>query len=356
MTIKVIALGFLFNNSVLREKKMGPYIRNPWNILDFIVVCASILDFVVMIKKSISIGEEKDPDEAQSGVSSNLQSVKALRALRALRPLRMISRNQGMKLIVNALLSSLPSMTNVTIVCSLFILIFAIIGVNSFKGRFGFCEIDDESLLDEIFTYQDCLDRGGAWFVPKETFDNVMLGCRTLFEMMSTEGWIDVMNGGIDGISPDADGLPMQPKLNNSALPVGYFVVFMVFGSQFILNLFVGVIMDNFNKIKEKEEWGSLFVTDDQRCWIDAQRLGMAKKLQKKIDPPEGWRGRIFNLVNHSVFEGIIMCFIAINTMVMASAYDGIPAAAEKAFEYCNYLFAFIFNCEMVLKLLGLGG
>ena len=130
----------------------------------------------------------------------------------------------------------------------------------------------------------------------------------------------------------------------------------MVFGSQFILNLFVGVIMDNFNKIKEKEEWGSLFVTDDQRCWIDAQRLGMAKTLQKKIDPPEGWRGDIFKLVNHSVFEGIIMFFIAINTMVMASAYDGIPAAAEKAFEYCNYLFAFIFNCEMVLKLLGLGG
>jgi hypothetical protein len=62
----------------------------------------------------------------------------------------------------------------------------------------------------------------------------------------------------------------MQPKLNHSPWAIGYFVVFMVFGSQFILNLFVGVIMDNFNKIKEKEEWGSLFVTEDQRCWIDA--------------------------------------------------------------------------------------
>jgi len=28
--------------------------------------------------------------------------------------------------------------------------------------------------------------------------------------------------------------------------------------------------MDNFNKIKEKEEMGGLFVTDDQRLWIDA--------------------------------------------------------------------------------------
>lgn len=184
-----------------------------------------------------------------------------------------------MKLIVNALLSSLPSMTNVTIVCSLFILIFAIIGVNSFKGRFGFCEGLEDDVLETIVTQQDCFDAGGDWFTPNETFDNVIVGCRTLFEMMSTEGWIDVMNGGIDGIAPDADGNPMQPKLNNSALPVGYFVVFMVFGSEFILNLFVGVIMDNFNKIKEKEEMGGLFVTDDQRLWIDAQRLGLARTL-----------------------------------------------------------------------------
>ena len=46
----------------------------------------------------------------------------------------------------------------------------------------------------------------------------------------------------------------MQPKFNNSPIMILYFVIFMVFGSQFILNLFVGVIMDNFNKIKEKEE------------------------------------------------------------------------------------------------------
>jgi len=71
----------------------------------------------------------------------------------------------------------------------------------------------------------------------------------------------------------------MQPKTNNSMVSIVYFVIFMIFGSQFILNLFVGVIMDNFNKIKEKEEWGSLFVTEDQRAWIDAQRLGLAKKL-----------------------------------------------------------------------------
>ena len=40
-----------------------------------------------------------------------------------------------------------------------------------------------------------------------------------------------------------------------------YFVSFMIIGSQFIINLFVGVVIDNFNKIKEQDEMGNCFVT-----------------------------------------------------------------------------------------------
>ena len=123
----------------------------------------------------------------------------------------MISRNKGMKLIVNALLSSLPSMTNVTIVCCLFLLIFAIMGVDWFKGQFDFCEMEDPEMLAQVITSEDCIRLGGEWVNPKETFDNSLLGFRTLFEMMSTEGWIDIMNAGIDSVNP-VDGLQMQPK------------------------------------------------------------------------------------------------------------------------------------------------
>ena len=136
--------------------------------------------------------------EEAAQVTASLQSLKALRALRALRPLRMISRNQGMKLIVNALLASLPSMTNVTIVCFLFLLIFAILGVGFFKGSFGSCAIDDESKMEFIKTKIDCLAEGGTWNNPNENFDNTLIATRTLFEMMSTEGWLDVMSAGID--------------------------------------------------------------------------------------------------------------------------------------------------------------
>ena len=49
-----------------------------------------------------------------------------------------------------------------------------------------------------------------------------------------------------------------------------YFVAYMIIGSQFIINLFVGVVIDNFTKIKEREEMGGkgVFVTDSQKKWL----------------------------------------------------------------------------------------
>lgn len=75
--------------------------------------------------------------------------------------------------------------------------------------------------------------------------------------MTSTEGWTDVMYNGIDSV-----GVGLQPKTNNQIWLVIYFVAFMIVGSQFIINLFVGVVIDNFNTIKEKEELGNTFVTE----------------------------------------------------------------------------------------------
>ena len=94
-------------------------------------------------------------------------------------------------------------------------------------------------------------------------FDNVFNAMMTLFQMMTTEGWQGVMYNGID-----ATGLDMQPKKDNNFVMCLYFVAFMIIGCQFIINLFVGVVIDNFNKIKEKDEMGNNFVTQEQRAWI----------------------------------------------------------------------------------------
>jgi hypothetical protein len=91
------------------------------------------------------------------------------------------------------------------------------------------------------------------------------MAMQTLFEMMTTEGWLDVMYNGID-----ARGVDLQPKKNyNPIFSIIFFCGFMVVGSQFILNLFVGVIIDNFNKIKVISETGGALLTSTQREWIE---------------------------------------------------------------------------------------
>ena len=75
--------------------------------------------------------------------------------------------------------------------------------------------------------------------------------------MMTTEGWVDVAYNGIDCV-----GIEMQPIRDHEPLFMFFFISFMIVGSQFIINLFVGVVIDNFNTIKEKEELGNMFVTE----------------------------------------------------------------------------------------------
>ena len=206
--IKIIAKGLVFNSL----GPIQPYMRSYWNMLDGFVVAASLVDLIFMILKI---------DMQQ------LQALKALRALRALRPLRVISKDEGMKLIVNALLASIPSMSNVLLVCSLFILIFSIMGVNFFKGTFYHCQDKPGALIlidmDTVFTKEDCINGqeamtfangtsvayrpAGLWINKSSTFDNTIEAMSTLFQMMTTEGWVDVMQDGIDNT-----GLGNQPK------------------------------------------------------------------------------------------------------------------------------------------------
>merc|ERR550514_303049 len=115
MLLKIFVLGFIMNK--------GAYLRDAWNILDFVIVIVSIISL------------------AAAGVPG-LKSLRSLRTLRVLRPLRLVNRYPGLKLVVNALLASGPKILDVLVVCLLFFLIFAIVGINFFKGRLNTCDGD----------------------------------------------------------------------------------------------------------------------------------------------------------------------------------------------------------------------
>jgi hypothetical protein len=116
LILKVAVYGFLLNGT-------ESYMRNSWNIMDCIIVIFSIISVVF------------------SGV--NLGIIKVLRMLRVLRPLRMISRNPGLRIAVQSLINAIPDIGNVLVVSLLFLLLFAILGTNFYKGTFFSCNTDN---------------------------------------------------------------------------------------------------------------------------------------------------------------------------------------------------------------------
>ena len=69
-SIKIIAQGFLFNNATMRQKGFPPYIKNPWNIIDLVVVVASLIDFIVLLQ-TVHRTESGD-DGSESNIASSL--------------------------------------------------------------------------------------------------------------------------------------------------------------------------------------------------------------------------------------------------------------------------------------------
>jgi hypothetical protein len=132
--IKVVVMGFYWGERT--------YLKDPWNILDFVIVFFS---FVTWILEAYATGD--------------VSFLRGFRALRALRPLRVVSKNEGIKTVVNALLESIPALINVLLIVMLFLLVFGILGIQLFKGQLGVC--NDGS--DEILTKTMCV---GEYLVP----------------------------------------------------------------------------------------------------------------------------------------------------------------------------------------------
>ena len=333
--LKWFAFGFLWN----QYDGVSAYIRNSWNALDFFIVIISLADIIAL-------------NDSENSTAQNLSSLKSLRAIRALRPLRVASRNEGLKIAIQALLASIPPIGNVLIICLLFLLIFAILGVNFFKGTYYYWQTDLPDMLNQVITRRDWLNIGGVWFRIGANFDNVLIACIVLFEMMTSEGWTDIMANGVD-----ATGIEMEPIYNNRQYMEIYFVVFMILGWFLLINLFTAVITDNFNKIKESKEIGAgTSVSDIQKQWVDVQNIALKLYPIKQMKPPiNKCRIQLFKLVTNVYFEITIIVVIILNTIVNALVYATMSDSYALSIQILNFIFIGIFNIEWILKIIGLG-
>jgi len=103
---KILGMGFVFHTK--------SYLRDPWNWLDFFVVCVSLVNFVPNV---------------------NSGGLKALRTFRILRPLRTINAIPMMKQQIQSLLKALPGLANILTFLIFVYSVFAIFAVQSFAGN-----------------------------------------------------------------------------------------------------------------------------------------------------------------------------------------------------------------------------
>ncbi|XP_015185097.1 PREDICTED: sodium channel protein para isoform X4 [Polistes dominula] len=324
MLIKWLALGF---------KK---YFTNAWCWLDFIIVMVSLINFVASLCGA-----------------GGIQAFKTMRTLRALRPLRAMSRMQGMRVVVNALVQAIPSIFNVLLVCLIFWLIFAIMGVQLFAGKYFKCvDANKTTLSYEIIPDRNaCVAENYTWENSPMNFDHVGKAYLCLFQVATFKGWIQIMNDAIDSREVDK-----QPIRETNIYMYLYFVFFIIFGSFFTLNLFIGVIIDNFNEQKKKAG-GSLemFMTEDQKKYYNAMKKMGSKKPLKAIPRPI-WRPQaiVFEIVTDKMFDMIIMLFIGLNMLTMTLDHYQMSDTFSNVLDYLNMIFIVIFTSECLLKVFAL--
>ncbi|KAM8981865.1 voltage-dependent L-type calcium channel subunit alpha-1C isoform 14-T14 [Sarcophilus harrisii] len=239
--LKVIAYGLLFHPNA--------YLRNGWNLLDFIIVVVGLFSAI------LEQATKADGANALGGKGAGFD-VKALRAFRVLRPLRLVSGVPSLQVVLNSIIKAMVPLLHIALLVLFVIIIYAIIGLELFMGKMHKTCYNQEGLTDapvEDDPSPCALDTGhgrqcqngtickAGWDGPKHgitNFDNFAFAMLTVFQCITMEGWTDVLYWVNDAVGRD--------------WPWIYFVTLIIIGSFFVLNLVLGVLSGEFSKEREK--------------------------------------------------------------------------------------------------------
>ncbi|XP_072538249.1 voltage-dependent L-type calcium channel subunit alpha-1D isoform X4 [Salminus brasiliensis] len=237
--LKIIAYGLVMHQN--------SYVRNGWNMLDFVIVIVGLFSVVLELMT-------KEGDSSQSGGKPGGFDVKALRAFRVLRPLRLVSGVPSLQVVLNSIIKAMVPLLHIALLVLFVIIIYAIIGLELFIGKMhATCYLNGTRTLAEEEPAPCSLSGHGRhctvngtickddWQGPNNgitNFDNFLFAMLTVFQCITMEGWTEVLYW-----MNDAMGFE---------LPWVYFVSLVIFGSFFVLNLVLGVLSGEFSKEREK--------------------------------------------------------------------------------------------------------
>jgi len=203
------------------------YFKLGWNVFDFIIVVFSIVGIIV-------------EDVLQKDMILSPGLLRVVRVFRLGRLLRFFEGAKGVRRLLFALVKSLPGLVNIAMLLCLIIFIYAIIGMSSF----GY--VKKTNGITDVVNF--------------ETFGNSML---LLFRVGTAAGWntiLDPLMVTPPDCDPDLDNGGLNGNCGNRFLAVFFFVSYIVIIFLIIINMYIAVILENFNEAQQQEEIG---VSDD---------------------------------------------------------------------------------------------
>ncbi|XP_030625015.1 voltage-dependent N-type calcium channel subunit alpha-1B [Chanos chanos] len=240
--IKIIALGFVFHK--------GSYLRNGWNVMDFVVVLTGIL---------AKVGSDFD--------------LRTLRAVRVLRPLKLVSGIPSLQVVLKSIMKAMVPLLQIGLLLFFAIVMFAIIGLEFYMGRFHtncYKNGTDKPLLDHpcgkdppSYVCDNGTDCRDGWIGPNSgitNFDNILFAILTVFQCITMEGWVDILYHANDVYGNTWNWL--------------YFIPLIIIGSFFMLNLVLGVLSGEFAKERERVEKRQEFLKLRRQQQIERELTG----------------------------------------------------------------------------------
>uniref|UniRef100_A0A8B9NRV5 Voltage-dependent L-type calcium channel subunit alpha n=1 Tax=Accipiter nisus TaxID=211598 RepID=A0A8B9NRV5_9AVES len=399
--LKIIAYGLLLHPNA--------YVRNGWNLLDFVIVVVGLFSVILeQLTKETEGG-------SHSGGKPGGFDVKALRAFRVLRPLRLVSGVPSLQVVLNSIIKAMVPLLHIALLVLFVIIIYAIIGLELFIGKMhkSCFLIDSDILVEEdpapcAFSGngRQCVMNGteckGGWVGPNggiTNFDNFAFAMLTVFQCITMEGWTDVLYW-----MNDAMGFE---------LPWVYFVSLVIFGSFFVLNLVLGVLSGEFSKEREKAKARGDFqklrekqqLEEDLKGYLDwiTQAEDIDPENDEEVDE-EGKRNSTCSLLcttsvwdSLTAFKGVtlggegensaccgslcrrwrrwnrfnrrkcraavksvtfywlVIVLVFLNTLTISSEHYNQPDWLTQIQDIANKVLLALFTCEMLVKMYSLG-
>uniref|UniRef100_A0A3B4TTY0 Voltage-dependent L-type calcium channel subunit alpha n=1 Tax=Seriola dumerili TaxID=41447 RepID=A0A3B4TTY0_SERDU len=243
--------------------KAKGYFGDPWNVFDFVIVIGSVVDVML---------SEIDSSENMS------VSITFFRLFRVMRLVKLLNRSEGIRNLLWTFIKSLQALPYVALLILMLFFIYAVVGMQIFGKN---------ALVD------------GTYITRNNNFQTFPQAVLLLFRCATGEAWHEVMLACMYGkkCDPKSDYLPGEEYTCGSNFAIIYFMSFYMLCAFLIINLFVAVIMDNFDYLTR--DWsilGPQHLDEFKKIWAeyDPEATGRIKHLDvvtllRRIPPPLGF-------------------------------------------------------------------